>query len=183
MPPRFGSRIVRRLTYTRRRRSRFRHMRIGLPGGAASVDRMIDQARRAEADGFTSLWYAGNIGGDPLIAMALAGRATERIELGTAVLQTYPTHPMTMAWRAASAAGAFGRPGFTLGIGPSHRPVIEDGYGLSYRHPGRHTEEYVQILAPLLRGESVAFDGEDFRVRLAGYGMPPAAPIPLLVSA
>lgn len=158
-------------------------MRIGLPGGGRTVDRMIEQARRAEADGFASLWYAGNIGGDPLVAMALAGRATERIELGTAVLQTYPTHPMAMAWRAGSVAAAVGRPGFTLGVGPSHQPVIEGAYGLSYEHPGRHTEEYVQILAPLLRGEGVAFDGEDFRVRLAGFGNPPAHPIPLLVSA
>jgi F420-dependent oxidoreductase-like protein len=160
-------------------------MRIGLPGGASSADRIIEQARRAEAEGFTSLWYAGtgSLGGDPLIGMTLAGRATERIELGTAVLQTYPTHPMTMAWRAGAVAAAFDRPGFTLGVGPSHQPVIEDAYGLSYAHPGRHTEEYVQILAPLLRGEKVSFDGDDFHVRLGGYAAPPAQPIPLLVSA
>lgn len=158
-------------------------MRIGLPGGAASVDKMIDQARRAEADGFTSLWYAGAIGGDPLVAMALAGRATERIELGTAILQTYAMHPVAMARRAASVAAAFGRPGFTLGVGPSHRPVVEDAYGLSYERPGRHTEEYVQILAPLLRDEDVAFDGDDFHVRIAGPATQPALPIPLLVAA
>lgn len=158
-------------------------MRIGLPGGAASVDRMIEQAQRAEADGFTSLWYAWATGGDPLVALALAGRATERIELGTAVLQTYPTHPMTMAARAASVAAAVGRPGFTLGVGPSHQPVIEHAFGLSYAHPGRHTEEYVRILAPLLRGEGVTFEGEDFRVNLAGYATAPAHPIPLLVAA
>jgi F420-dependent oxidoreductase-like protein len=157
-------------------------MRIGLPGGASSVERIIEQAERAEADGFASVWYAGAGGGDPTVAMALAGRATERIELGTSVLQTYPTHPMTMAWRAASVAAAFGRPGFTLGVGPSHQPVIEGAYGLDYSHPGRHTEEYVRILAPLLRGEDVTFDGDDFRVRLTG-GNPPAQPIPLLVSA
>jgi F420-dependent oxidoreductase-like protein len=99
------------------------------------------------------------------------------------VLQTYPTHPMAMAWRAASVAAGFGRPGFTLGIGPSHQPVIEGAFGLSYEHPGRHTEEYVQILAPLLRGEDVRFDGEDFHVRLAGLPTPPDPSIPLLVSA
>jgi F420-dependent oxidoreductase-like protein len=115
--------------------------------------------------------------------MALAGRATERIELGTAVLQTYPTHPMTMARQAASVVVAIARPGFTLGIGPSHRPVIEEAYGLSYEQPGRHTEEYVQILGPLLRGERVAFDGDDFHVRLDGSATPPAQPIPLLISA
>src|SRR5215475_1617946 len=115
-------------------------MRIGLSGGGASVDRMVDQAQRAEADGFDTLWYAGAVAGDPSIAIALAGRATERIELGTAVLQTYPTHPAAMAARATALAAALGRPGFTLGVGPSHQPVIEGLYGLSYAHPGRHTE-------------------------------------------
>lgn len=158
-------------------------MRIGLPGGAASVDRIVEQARRAEADGFTSLWYAGAVAGDPLVAMALAGRVTERIELGTSVLQTYPTHPAAMASRAQSVAAALGRPGFTLGVGPSHRPVVEDLYGLSYEHPGRHTDEYVQVLAPLLRGEGVTFDGDDFHVRHGGAAAPPEQPIPLLVAA
>src|SRR5437763_15539822 len=101
-------------------------MRIGLSGGAASVDRMIEQAVEAETDGFTSMWYASAIGGDPLVAMALAGRATSSIELGTAVLQTYTCHPLLQANRAGSVVAAMGRPGFTLGVGPSHRPVIAD---------------------------------------------------------
>jgi alkanesulfonate monooxygenase SsuD/methylene tetrahydromethanopterin reductase-like flavin-dependent oxidoreductase (luciferase family) len=64
-------------------------MRIGLTGAGSSVDRMIDLAVQAEADGFTSLWYASAIGGDPLVTMALAGRATTSNEIGTSVLQTY----------------------------------------------------------------------------------------------
>lgn len=157
-------------------------MRIGLTGGAASVDRMIEQAQRAEADGFTSLWYASAVGGDPLVAMAMAGRATTSIELGTSVLQTYTAHPVLQANRAASVVDGMGRPGFTLGLGPSHRPPIEDAYGLSYAHPGRHTEEYVQVLTALLRGETVHFDGEDFRVH-AGGAPGERPPIPVLIAA
>ncbi len=158
-------------------------MRIGLTGGASSVDRMIEQARRAEADGFTSLWYASAVGGDPLVAMALAGRATTSIELGTSVLQTYTAHPVLQANRAVSVADGMGRPGFTLGLGPSHRPPIEDAYGLSYANPGRHTEEYIQVLMALLQGDAVHFEGEDFRVHAGG---PPAAErveIPVLLAA
>ena len=140
-------------------------MRIGLSGGAASATKMVEQAQRAEADGFTSLWYASAVGGDPLVAMAMAGQATTTIELGTSVLQTYTAHPVLQANRAASVVDGMGRPGFTLGIGPSHRPPIEDAYGLSYEHAGRHTEEYVRVLTALLRGDTVQFDGEDFRVR------------------
>ena len=111
-------------------------MRIGLTGGGATVDKVVRQAKQAEADGFTSLWYASVVTGDPLVAMAIAGRETSRIELGTAVLQTYPCHPLLQANRAASVVDAMGRPGFTLGIGPSHEPLIRGVFGLSYDHPG-----------------------------------------------
>lgn len=158
-------------------------MRIGLTGGAASAERMIEQAQRAEADGFTSLWYASAVGGDPLVAMAMAGRATSTIELGTSVLQTYTAHPVLQANRAVSVADGMGRPGFTLGLGPSHRPPIEDAYGLSYSHPGRHTEEYVQVLTALLGGETVHFDGEDFRVHAGGPANAERVTIPILLAA
>lgn len=158
-------------------------MRIGLTGGAASVERMIEQAQRAEADGFSSLWYASAVGGDPLVAMAMAGRATSTIELGTSVLQTYTAHPVLQANRAVSVADGMGRAGFTLGIGPSHRPPIEDAYGLSYSHPGRHTEEYVQVLTALLRGETVHFEGEDFQVHAGGPANAERVRIPILIAA
>jgi F420-dependent oxidoreductase-like protein len=158
-------------------------MRIGLSGAAASASKMVEQAQRAEDEGFTSLWYASAVGGDPLVAMAMAGRATTSIELGTSVLQTYTAHPVLQASRAASVVDGMGRAGFTLGIGPSHRPPIEAAYGLSYDHPGRHTEEYVQILTALLRGETVQFEGEDFRVHAAGPALGERSPVPVLVAA
>ena len=158
-------------------------MRIGLTGGASTPDKIVQQARQAEEDGFTSLWFASTVTGDPLVAMALAGRETSSIELGTAVLQTYPCHPLLQANRVASVVAAMGRPGFTLGIGPSHEPLIRDVYGLSYDHPGRSTEEYVTILTGLLRGEDVDFKGEDWSVRSAGRMAPLAHPVPVLVAA
>jgi F420-dependent oxidoreductase-like protein len=115
--------------------------------------------------------------------MALAGRATTRIELGTSVLQTYTAHPVLQANRAVATAAAMGRPGFTLGIGPSHQPVIEDFYGLSYAHPGRHTEAYVRVLAALLRGEQVAVEGDDFTVHATGPRPGPDGPPPVLLAA
>jgi len=158
-------------------------VRIGLTGGGATVDKVVHQAKQAEAEGFTSLWYASLVTGDPLVAMAIAGRETSGIELGTAVLQTYPCHPMLQANRAASVADAMGRAGFTLGIGPSHQPLVEDVLGLSYDHPGRSTEEYVQILTAMLRGEDVDFDGADWSAHTAGRAVAPAHPVPVLVSA
>ncbi|MEX0665410.1 MAG: TIGR03564 family F420-dependent LLM class oxidoreductase [Acidimicrobiia bacterium] len=158
-------------------------MRIGLTGGGASVDKLIEQAKRAEAGGFTSLWYASLVTGDPLVAIAIAGRETSMIELGTAVLQTYPCHPLLQANRAASVVDAMRRPGFTLGIGPSHEPLVRGVLGMSYDHPGRSTEEYVRILAGVLRGETVDFDGEDWSAHTAGRAIAVGHSVPVLVSA
>lgn len=156
-------------------------MRIGLTGGASTVDAIVDQAKEAEQQGFSALWYASSVARDPVTAMAIAGRETTRIELGTAVLQTYPCHPLLQANRAMAAAEAMGRPGFTLGIGPSHEPLIRDVYGLSYAHPGRHTEEYLQIISAILRGETIHLDGADWTAHLPGVG--PRPEVPLLLSA
>ncbi len=159
-------------------------MRIGLPGYGSTPEKMVRQAERAEADGFSSLWYASAVGGDPLIAMTLAARATSRIEVGTAVLQTYTCHPVLQARRAASVAASIGAAGrFTLGVGPSHQPVIEGTFGLSYRSPGRHTEEYVQVLAPLLRGEAVHFDGQEFQVNTDRWPLGEHPEVPVLLAA
>jgi len=159
-------------------------MRIGLTGGGSAVDRIVEQAQRADADGFASLWYPSAVLGDPLTPMAIAGRSTSRIELGTAVLQTYTCHPVLMAGRAAAVTSAIGAPGrFTLGVGPSHQPVIEDMFGLSYARAGRHTEEYVQILTQLLRGEHVSFSGDDFRVNVGPPALADGVDIPVAVSA
>ncbi len=76
-----------------------------------------------------------------------------------------------------------GRSGFTLGVGPSHEPLVRGVYGLSYDHPGRSTEEYLRILGPLLRGEDVDVDGEDWSAHSSGRAVAPAHPVPLLVSA
>jgi F420-dependent oxidoreductase-like protein len=153
-------------------------MRIGLGAGAPTIDRIIEQAVEAEAAGFTTVWCSSGVLGDPLAAIAVAGRATSRIELGTAVLVTYAAHPALTAARAASVSAAMGRPGLVLGMGPSHDMAIEGSYGLSYAHVGRHTEEYTRIVTAALRGEAVHLDGDDFRVHL---GSPTAAPYPVPV--
>jgi F420-dependent oxidoreductase-like protein len=87
---------------------------------------------------------------------------------------------MAIAQQALTANQA-ARGRFALGIGLSHRIVIEDMFGLSYEKPARHMREYLEVLRPLLRGEPVKFSGETYRVAGAlGIGTPPPA---LLVAA
>ena len=78
------------------------NMRIGIngTGSLATLDQVLAEAKRTEADGFDSFWIAQIFGMDALTALAVVGREVPRIELGTAVVPTYPRHPMMMAGQA-----------------------------------------------------------------------------------
>ena len=159
-------------------------MKIGLSAGG-TFDRMVEQVQEAEADGFDTMWFAGGIGMDPLTVIAAAGRATDRIELGTSIVPTYPRHPTAMAQQAVAVQSAIGSDGgnrFTLGIGVSHRPAVEDMLGIPYDRPGKNMREYLSVLRPLLHEGKVAFDGEFYKVR-SQVGAPSATPTPVLVAA
>jgi F420-dependent oxidoreductase-like protein len=161
-------------------------MRIGImlgatPGPDRTLDGLIGFAKEAEERGFPTLWLAHIFGLDAITSLALAGRETRRIELGTAVVPSFPRHPTVMAQQALSAGVASGGR-FTLGIGLSHQLVIETMLGLSYAKPAQHMHEYLEVLAPLLRGEPVHYQGEQYRVS-AGLQVQDAPPVALLVAA
>jgi 5,10-methylenetetrahydromethanopterin reductase len=161
-------------------------MRIGIMAGASSgpdatLDALIELARDVERRGFSSLWMAQFFGMDALTALAVVARETERIELGPAVLPTYPRHPLAMAQQAITASVAAGGR-FTLGIGLSHPVVIEALMGLDYAKPATHMREYLEVLTPLLRGEAVNFSGDRYRVN-AELKIEGAQPVPLIVAA
>jgi F420-dependent oxidoreductase-like protein len=155
---------------------------LGEVGGAsADPDGLVAQARRAEADGFASGWLANIFGMDAILGAALCARETSHLELGTAVVPTYPRHPVAMAQLALSAqAAARGR--FTLGIGLSHQIVVEGMLGLSFARPYSHMREYLAVLGPLVRTGSVAWAGDEFRVT-AQLAVAGATPCPILVAA
>jgi len=159
-------------------------MRIGIIVGASEggdLDALVAQAKSLEEAGFASLWAANIFGLDAITTMAIIGRETERIELGTAVVPTYPRHPTAIAQQALTVSAASkGR--FAFGIGLSHKLVIENMLGFSYDKPARHMKEYLAVLGPLLRGEAVAHDGDEYKVNLA-LQVPGAKAVPLLVAA
>ena len=161
-------------------------MRIGLLDGGqrerrpATLDEHIERARLAEEVGLASIWFSNIYGHDAMTVAALAARLTTRIELGTAITPTYPRHPHAMAQQAASTqAAARGR--FTLGIGPSHRVVVEGTWGLSYDRAYAHTAEYLSVLVPLLRTGEVDHAGKRFAVR-ARLSSTDGRPVPVLLA-
>ena len=160
-------------------------MRIGIMAGATSgnenLDAFVASARDFEARGFDTMWLANIFGLDAITTAAVIGRETDRIALGTAVVPSYPRHPVALAQQALTTQAAC-RGRFHLGIGLSHKIVIEDLLGLSYARRARHMREYLSVLAPLLRGEPAKFEGEEFRVDVS-LTIPDVEPVPTLIAA
>lgn len=155
-------------------------MRIGIMTGTGfdpvpALGGMIENARRIEQLGFHSLWMATIYSYDALTALAAIGPATERIELGTAVVATHPRHPMAMAQQALTAAAACNNR-FTLGIGLSHRYVIEEEMGMSYDKPVQHMREYLDVLLPLLQDNTVDYEGERYSTKASLHAPGTRAP-------
>lgn len=131
-------------------------IRIGIDGGGGihRLEDAIGQARGAQRDGFASYWLPQIAGIDALTALAVIGREVPVIELGTAVVPTHPRHPLALAIQARTVqAATSGR--LVLGIGPSHKPVVEGMLGARFDRPYSHTREYNTraALAPAGRGD------------------------------
>lgn len=145
-------------------------MRLGIftgsTGPAAKVTDVVADARQAEAEGFASFAMANIFSHDAMGALTLAAAQTERIELMTAVVPTYPRHPHSMAQQAVTVQAAGGGQRFVLGIGLSHAVVIEGMFGMSFDRPARHMKEYLDVLLPLLAGERVQYQGEQYKGNL-----------------
>lgn len=161
-------------------------MRIGIFGGdvaaAGDLDGIVAGAAAARDDGFASYWLPQIFGVDALTALALIGREVPDIELGTAVVPTYPRHPMMLAAQALTVQQATGGR-LALGIGLSHQFVIEAMFGLSFAKPIGHMKDYLSILGPLLRGDTVSYTGAHLSTN-GTISVPGAAPAPpILVAA
>jgi 5,10-methylenetetrahydromethanopterin reductase len=140
-----------------------------------------EELQRAADHGFASAWMSNIFGVDALTALAVAGSQVPGIELGTAVVPTYPRHPAALAQQARTVAAAVdGR--LVLGIGPSHKIVIEDMFGYDYGKPILHMKEYLAILLPLLDGQPAAFTGTTVRASI-GLTTPSPGRVPVLIAA
>lgn len=160
-------------------------MRIGVfsgdVSGVRSLDDLVDGVVAAEARGFHSVWLPAVSGHDPLIALALAAARTTSIEFGTAVVPTYFQHPFALAQSAMSLHIASGGR-FVLGIGPSHRRVVEGRLGLTYDKPVANTRDTVEIITRLAHGGRVEYEGDEWSVA-GDLQHPGLMPFPVVIAA
>ena len=155
-------------------------MKIGMQASAGKdLVSIVDEVARLEKSGFASAWASGRY--DALMQLLLAAQATSRIELGTGIVTTWQRHPVALAQQALSLQNAAkGR--FTLGLGVGHRFMIEGGLGFEWR-PVLHLKEYLAVIGPLMRGESVTLDGHYYKLKDYKLGTAGVAPAPQIVVA
>lgn len=150
--------------------------------GADALTKITNDLRAAADQGYASAWMSNIFGLEALTTLAVVGSQVPGIELGTAVVPTYPRHPAVLAQQALTASLAVsGR--LVLGIGLSHQIVIQDMYGYSFDRPARHMREYLAVLLPLLAGEPADFDGETVHAHI-GLSVPRTdTRVPVLLAA
>ncbi len=162
-------------------------MDIGISGtplvGKASVSAVVAHAAEAARDGFANYSIAEHPTGgfDALTVLALVAQQVPDIGLATAVVPTFPRHPLVLAGQARTIANVAGGR-LTLGIGLSHEVMMAD-LGLPFERPVRHLREYLSILVPLLETGHVNFSGELFSCHAELFASPPAIACPILVAA
>jgi F420-dependent oxidoreductase-like protein len=154
--------------------------RVGLAIQAPDVATTISRIQEAEQAGVQQVWMTQSVGMlDTLTLFAAAATQTKHIRLGTSIVPVYPRHPLVMAQQAATIeALAPGR--LRLGVGTSHRHVMEGVYGLEMSSPLAYLREYVEVVRQGLWEGRVEHQGRFFKVTAS---IPRPAQIPLLISA
>jgi len=147
------------------------------------VARLVSDAEAAENAGFTSIWVPQVPNEfDALTAIALMGRATSQVELGTAVMPIQTRHPIAMAQQALSnQAVCEGR--FTLGLGPSHHWIVRDMLGLAYERPAYQVRNYLEVLNAAFTGPGpVDVENDEYQVHNP-LDVTDIVPTPILLAA
>ena len=154
--------------------------RIGLVVSGADTKAAVAAIVTAEAAGVQQIWMTQSTPApDTLTTFAAAAVQTSTVRMGTAIVPTYPRHPLALAQQVL-ALHDLAPDRVRLGVGPSHRPVIEGVYGLAMPTPMEHLREYVDILRSALWDGKVDFTGRFYTVKAT---LPRTTHTPLLVSA
>jgi F420-dependent oxidoreductase-like protein len=176
--------------------------------GGRTLDELFERVRSARASGFATAWLPQSPGAGPLAevsrehgsrrngtrrprhqlfgydsltALAVAGREVDGIELGTCVTPIFPRHPMVLAEQALTVQAVRTGP-VTLGIGVSHRHVVEDQWGYRYDRTVLRMREYVTVLNELFETGAVSFSGQTTQAR-GTLSFPIPGRVPVLLAA
>src|SRR5437667_4107909 len=143
-------------------------MRLGLNlgyWGAGNDAANLELAREADRLGYAVVWAAEAYGSDVPTGLAWVAAPTERIDVGSGILQI-PARQPTMAAMTAATLDALSGGRFRLGLGVSGPQVSEGWYGVRFDKPLARTREYVDIIRAVLSRERVSYAGKHFTLPL-----------------
>lgn len=136
---------------------------LGFAASGFAAARRASLLEEAEELGYDSVWAAESTGADAATALAWAAARTQRMGIGSAVLQM-PGRSAAMTAMTAAGLDRLSEGRFQLGIGASTRTVTEDWHGASFARQLQRTREYVAVLRQALGGERIEIDGETLRL-------------------
>jgi len=143
---------------------------------------LIDCVRAADACGYDSFWVPEAWERDAFTLLTELALRTERIHLGTGIINVFSRSPALIAMSAATLDEISGGR-FRLGLGTSGARVIEDFHGISYQKPLTRLKETVLIVRALLSGHSIDFNGDCFKLSRFKLGFKPVrTDIPIYVA-
>jgi probable F420-dependent oxidoreductase len=145
-----------------------------LPFAGVPLAEHAELFRRAEAAGYDDLWTGETAGPDGFTPLALAAAHTERLRLGTGIVNPFTRGPAVLAQHAAALADA-SRGRFVLGLGSSSDVIVERWNGVPFEKPLSRVRTAIEALRPILAGER---GPGGFRLEA-----PPANPVPIVVAA
>ncbi|HEX2396957.1 MAG TPA: LLM class flavin-dependent oxidoreductase [Solirubrobacteraceae bacterium] len=145
-----------------------------LPFAGVALAEHGDLVRRAEAAGYQDLWSGETNGPDGFTPLVLAASCTQRLRLGTGVVNPFTRGLAVLAQHAAALQDA-SRGRFCLGLGSSSDVIVERWNGVPFERPLSRVREAVTALRPILAGER---GPGGFRLE-----QPPAEPVPIFVAA
>lgn len=145
-------------------------MRLGIMIGyaAGKIELPLDLVREADRLGLYAVWTSEAYGSDAVSPLAWLGAHTERIHLGTAIMQMPGRTPANTAMTAMTLNQLSGGR-FLLGLGLSGPQVVEGWHGVSYARPLARTREYIDIVRAILRREGrLSYDGDLYQIPYQG---------------
>jgi F420-dependent oxidoreductase-like protein len=146
------------------------------------LEKTLERAAGLRDRGFTRMWSSQIFGPDTLTVLAVVGREYRDLDLGTAVVPIQTRHPTMLAAQARTVQEAIGGR-LSLGVGLSHKAVVEGMWGISFDRPASYMSEYLDALAPMLRGERVSTHGERVSASTIGVLGPSDTRTPALLVA
>ena len=148
-------------------------MKLGLSIGysGAHLDIPIKEIQLAERLGYDSLWTAEAYGSDAITPLAWIAAKTERIRLGTGIMQLAGRAPAMAAKQAQTVDALAGGNRVIAGLGVSGPQIVEGWYGEPWGKPYWRLRDYIQIMRKInLREDPVSHDGREYQLPFTGEG-------------